>query len=340
MKSAFSRLSLIALAALCVASGAQAQSSVTLYGAIGLDLISVSKVYSGATSKSMVRLDDNAIVNSRIGFKGSEDLGGGLKGIFDLESSLGPDTGSGGGSAPTFWNRGAFVGLANDMGSIKFGRQWDVADDYMGNYFVFGYYAPFFFNGFGSLSNLYNNAVKITLGDMGGFQAGAFYSLGESATNTWAGNFLQVAATYTAGPFSIGGMYDTMKDPLGTGKKDDTYAIGASYDFGMAKLRLGYGQTDMETTLYKADLIDVGVDVPFSAMTGATVDFVKTSVKNSDNATEYLRFQGYYKLSKRTTLNANLIFLKNSGTASFAWYGTGFPGQKQNIVTAGITHAF
>ncbi len=344
MKSVSFRPSLIALAALCGAAGAQAQSSVTIYGAVGLDVLSASKVYNGTTTKSMVKIEDNAIVNSRIGFKGSEDLGGGLKAIFDLESSIAPDTGKTNGTA--FWNRGAFVGLAGDFGTIKLGHQWDAADDLMGNYFVFGYYAPFLLSGFYSLSNYYDNAIKYSTPNMGGFQAVAFYSLGEKTVSSSAGNLFQLAATYDAGPFSIGGMYDTTKDALGTGKTDTTYALGASYNFGMAKLRLGYSRADVEIgTPFKANLIDVGVDVPFSDMTGMTADFVKKDVKSSKDDFEYLRLQGYYKLSKRTTLNANVIFEKNKGNSAFAFVSelpgfAGMPGQKQTLLTLGITHSF
>ena len=100
MNAAFLRLSALTLAALATAHTAQAQSSVTLYGALGLDVISATKVYNGSATKSMVKLDDNAIVNSRIGLKGVEDLGGGLKALFNLESSVSPDTGA---ARSTFW---------------------------------------------------------------------------------------------------------------------------------------------------------------------------------------------------------------------------------------------
>ncbi len=329
---------LVAVAVLALCGAAQAQTSVTLYGALGLDVVSATNVYTGTSKKSQLRIDDNAIVNSRIGLRGIEDLGGGLNAVFGLESSVSPDTGT---ARSQFWNRGAFVGLSGGFGSIKFGHQWDVADDLMGNYFVFAYYSPFFFDGFGSLSNYYSNAIKYNSPKIGGFEGGLFYALGEKTVSGSAGNFAQAVGTYTAGPFSIGLVADTLKADDGSNNKNDMWAIGAAYNFGVAKLRGGFARADVEIGLvYKANLIDVGVDVPFSAMSGMSVDFVKKDVKSSDDDTEYVRLQGYYRLSKRTSLNTNLIFLKNSGNADFVWYGDGAPGQKQTIFTVGITHSF
>lgn len=344
MKNLISRHSLIAAAAIAAAGGAAAQSSVTIYGAIGLDVVSASKVYNATTgqSKSQLLIEDNAIVNSRIGVKGAEDLGGGLKAVFDLESSINPDTGRSRGTQ--FWNRGAYVGVEGGFGSIKFGQQWDVADDYFGNYMVFAYYSPFFFDGFYSLSNYYSNAIKYNSPNIGGFQGGLYYSLGEVPGKATAGRFFQGVATYTTGPFSIGLNVDSLKDTAGSGDTDDMWALGLAWDFGVAKARFLYARSDDEITTasrsaFKASLIDLGVDVPLGAFS-LSGDFVKKDVKDSPDDTQYFRFRGGYALSKRTSLNANLIFLKNSGAAKFVWYGAGKEGQKQNIFTLGITHSF
>ena len=336
MKPFSIRTSLVAAGVLAACGAAQAQSSVTLYGALGLDVVTATNVYTGATKKTQVRIDDNAIVNSRIGLRGIEDLGGGLNAVFGLESSVSPDTGS---ARSQFWNRGAFVGLTGGFGSIKFGQQWDVADDLMGNYFVFAYYSPFFFDGFYSLSNYYSNAIKYNTPKIGGFEGGLFYALGEKTVSGSAGNFAQAVGTYTAGGFSIGLVADTLKADDGSNAKNDMWAIGAAYNFGVAKLRGGFARADVGS-VYKANLIDVGVDVPFTDVAGMSADFIKKDVKSSDDDTQYVRLQGYYKLSKRTSFNTNLIFLKNSGNADFVWYGDGAPGQKQTIFTVGITHSF
>lgn len=354
--SLFTCSALAAAALLCMAGSAQAQSSVTIYGAIGLDVLSASKVYNPAlgTTKSVAKLEDNAIVNSRIGVKGVEDLGGGLKAVFDLESSIAPDTGA---ARSAFWNRGAYVGLAGDFGSIKLGHQWNVADDYMGNYFVFGYYSPFLMSGFFALSDYYDNAIKYNSPNWGGFEGGVYYSAGEKTVGKSAGQKIQGAATYTVGGFSIGLTAFQEKDPFGLYKGNSMYAGGLSYDFKVLKTRLGLASSEVNYLVpppgtsstnagaFKAKLFDVGLDVPIGAAAAMSVDYVKKDVDNSADGTGFTRVRASYALSKRTSLNANLIFSRNMGNANFAFVteGNGFaglPGQKQTLVTAGITHSF
>ena len=356
-----SRLSAITAASLLsIAGTAQAQSSVTLYGAIGLDVLSASKVYNPTlrTAKSVVKIEDNAIVNSRIGVKGVEDLGGGLKAVFDLESSVSPDTGKSNG---TFWNRGAYAGLVGSLGSIKFGHQWNVADDYMGNYFVFGYYSPFLMSGFGALSDYYDNAIKYNSPNWGGFEGGLYYSAGEKAGMKSAGQKIQAAATYTIGAFSIGLAAFSEKDPFGVFKGNSMYAGGLSYDFGVLKTRLGLASSEVNYSVinvgtppvavstgagaFKAKLYDIGVDVPITAAAAVSVDYVKKDVNDSADGTGFTRVRASYALSKRTSLNANVILSRNMGNANFAFVtdGNGFAGQagqKQTLLTAGITHSF
>lgn len=336
---------LLAAAALAAAAPAFAQSSnVTLYGIIGVDYINATKVFNAntGTQRTVNKLDDNAIVNSRFGLKGSEALGGGNSAIFGLEASVSPDTGR---VASTFWNRGSYVGLKGGFGSLTFGRQWDVADDYMGKYFVFGFYAPFLFADFAPLSNLYNNAVKYTSPVIGGFQGGAFYGFGEQPGSVSSNQVFQVAGNYDAGPLSLG--FSSYSDK-GTPSRLTMNSGGAAYNFGPLNVRLGFAAAKTVTAALpdvKSRLFDVGVDVPVTAAASASLDWVKRDLRDSPNDTSYVRLRGVYALSKRTSLNANLIFLRNTGTANFAFItdGNGFngaPGQKQRILTTGITHSF
>ena len=345
MKPLNFRLSLAAATLCALAFEAQAQSSLTIYGAIGLDVIAVSKVSNatGTTAKRMMKIDDNAIVNSRIGFKGVEDLGGGVKAIFDLESSISPDTGS---ARSAFWNRNAFVGVTGGMGTLKLGHQWNVSDDYMCSYFVCAYYSPFLMSGFYAISDYYDNTIKYTSPNYGGLEGAVSYTLGEKSASKTAGNKVQVALNYGSGPIGAGLVYFTEKDPVATGKSNTMVALGGSYDFGMAKARLGYAKAKVEyATAFKASLYDLGVDVPVSPAAGVSADYVMNNKSGSKDDTSFLRLRGTYALSKRTSLNANVIFLRNSGNAAFAFISeqagfAGIAGQRQTILTAGITHAF
>lgn len=340
------RLSALALATLLGMAGAAQAQNATIYGAIGLDVLSATHVYDGTKSGSVVKIDDNAIVNSRVGIKGGEDLGGGMKVSFDLESSINPDTGS---ARTAFWNRNAWVGLSGGFGSLRLGHQWNVADDYMCSYFVCAYYAPFLMSGFYALSDYYDNVIKYTSPNFNGLEGGVLYSAGEQAGKHSAGQKFQAAINYAAGPFGVGFVAFSEKNPTGATEGNTMYALGGSYDFGMLKGRVGfasaevkYGATDAP---FKAKLIDLGVDVPITTELSTSLDYVLKDKKDSPDDTYYVRGRATYALSKRTSLNFNLIYLKNKGDASFAFISgqggfAGEAGQSQTIVTAGITHSF
>jgi len=320
-----------------IASLAQAQQT-TVYGAIGTDVIYATGVAkTGGGSGSSLYVNDNAIVNSRIGIKGGEDLGGGLAAEFNLESSVSPDTGK---TNATFWNRNAFIGLKGGFGSVRVGHQWNVADDYMCGYFVCGFYAPFQFKEFYSLSDYYDNTIKYTTPNMGGLQGGVSYTLGEQAGKTSAGQKFQAAANYSSGAFGLGAVIFTQKSTTLPGT-DKMYALGASYDLGSAKLRLGYASAEVKIGGDdKGSVIDLGVDVPLSATTSVSADYVaKDMDKGAD--VDFFRVRGVYALSKRTSLNANFIVLKNSNGGNFAFVGGNTEVDKgQNLLSVGITHAF
>jgi predicted porin len=342
MKPTSFRLSALTAATLLVGqlglrTAAQAQTA-TLYGAIGLDLRYATGVAdANGKGKSVLAVQDNAIVNSRIGIKGGEDLGGGLKAEFDLESSVGPDTGSTNSAA--FWNRNAFVGLQGSFGTVRVGHQWNVADDYMCGYFVCAFYAPFLFSEFGSLSDYYDNTIKYTTPKFGGLEGGVSYTLGEVAGKSSKGQKFQAAANFSSGPLGLGAVIFSEKSKTLPGT-NTMYALGASYDLGPAKLRLGLASAEIKIGGDdKGTLIDLGVDVPLSATTSVSADYVLKDMDKADDVS-FLRLRGSYALSKRTSLNANFIMLDNSGTGTYGFVGSAEAGKGQTILTAGITHAF
>jgi predicted porin len=336
MKQASIRLSTLAAATLMAGMASAQAQNVTLYGAVGLDLRYATGIATAGKSKSVIAVEDNAIVNSRIGIKGGEDLGAGLKVFFDLESSVSPDTGA---ARTAFWNRNAFVGLSGGLGTLKIGHQWNVADDYMCGYFVCAYYAPFLMSGFYSLSDYYDNTIKYTSPNVGGLEGGVSYTLGEQAGKTTSGQKFQAAANYAAGPFGVGAVVFSEKGTAGG--TNTMYALGASYDMGPAKLRAGLATAEVKVGAdFKATLIDLGVDVPLSAAASVSADYVMKDVDSGGDDVSFLRLRGSYALSKRTALNANFIYLKNSGSGTYAFVGSTEAGKSQTILTAGITHSF
>ena len=125
---------LIALAVAGLASSAAlAQSNVTIYG-----IVDVAYTHSSSGSSKTTGIDSGGWSSSRIGFRGTEDLGDGLKAIFTLEYGITPDVNSGigpaSGAAPLGSSRQTWVGLQNNSGSIKVGRQNTLGKVYTDKY--------------------------------------------------------------------------------------------------------------------------------------------------------------------------------------------------------------
>ncbi len=125
--------SLLALAVLgAFAGAAQAQSSVTIYGIVDTGITYTSKVATGTGTGSKFAVNSGNIQGSRIGFKGVEDLGGGLSAVFQLETGFTNDNGGLQGSdavtSSNLFRRKSVVGLSGGFGTVLLGRQTDFED--------------------------------------------------------------------------------------------------------------------------------------------------------------------------------------------------------------------
>ncbi|WP_321783101.1 porin [Burkholderia pyrrocinia] len=211
-------LSTLSLALLGAAGAAHAQSSVTLYGVIDTSIAYVHG-NDGQGNNSWQMLSGN-LQGSRFGLKGAEDLGGGLKAIFQLENGFDPGTGKLG-QGNRMFGRQAFVGLeSSQYGTLTLGRQYDplvdlvqavTADNYFGSTFA----TP------GDVDNNDNslrvsNAIKYTSPVFAGFQAEAMYALGGVAGKTGAGQTWSVAAAYNNGPVGVAAGYFYANNPSPT----------------------------------------------------------------------------------------------------------------------------
>ena len=133
--------SLVVAAVLSALAGvASAQSTVTVFGVLDVNL---RHIRNGDTKDSQVGTD--GLNNSRLGFQGTEDLGGGLSAGFWLESALKPDTGT---TSAKFWHRRSTVSLAGGFGELRVGRHFTPTYTAVGDFDAFGD------SGVGSFSNL------------------------------------------------------------------------------------------------------------------------------------------------------------------------------------------
>ena len=199
-------LSTLSLALLSAAGAAHAQSSVTLYGAIdnGIQYVSNNQ------GKSQVGLADSTTIANRWGLKGTEDLGAGLKAIFQVESGFNVNNGTlyqGG----ALFGRQAYVGLSSDRyGTLTLGRQYDAVTDMVqpltGDAWAYLFATP------GDVDNndnsaRFNNSVKYVSPVISGLQFEGTYSLGGVAGSTGSGQSWSAGATYGIGGLSLAAGY-------------------------------------------------------------------------------------------------------------------------------------
>ena len=205
---------LLALAVLgSLSATAFAQSNVTVYGVMDLGLVSVS----GATASTNVataalpaysngkefKLRDGVNSGSRLGFRGTEDLGGGMSAMFVLEAGVLADTGASDQGGILF-GRQAFVGIKNEAGTLTFGRQY--APHYLA-FKAIDAMSDEFGGGAGILipnnGKRVNNAIRYATPTISGFSGELFYSLGEVTGNTTASSNRGATGTYSDGPLMV-----------------------------------------------------------------------------------------------------------------------------------------
>lgn len=336
---------LIALAVLGLTGGAAvAQSSVTLFGVLDAD---VKYVKTG--SLTVKKLDSGGLNTSRLGVRGTEDLGGGLKAGFWLESQVDTDTGvAGGGSA--FWGRRATVSLAGEFGEVRLGRNKTVSRLHLEDF------DPTSFTGLGSVSAVYSNLgsangtsfgradnlVSYSLpGNLGGFYGGVDVSAGEGV-GTNKGQSFRVG--YKGGPLHVSGAYASTSNAADTSKFKLT-SVGAAYDFGV--IRPSFSYTESKYLARKQEILTVSATAPLGqGQLWGSYTSAKTSGETgfATVGTPKLFALGYiYNLSKRTALYTTYSELKNDGTTRFALGGAPAAtanGLKSTGFDVGIRHSF
>ncbi len=227
---------LIALAAVA-ATSAFAQSTVTLYG-YGDIGIGQSIVATGATNKTQLNPNTADVGGIRFGMKGTEDLGGGLKANFQLESdTVNGDTGA---QAGGIFTRAAWFGLEGGFGAVQLGRQSRASLQAAPT--VFGWRGTSSQGQLGlrgtidtaggiSASSRYNAAIRYNTPTFNGFKASLQYVAPEDNSNV---SITDVTGVYANGPLTL-----AVASAKAQGNKSNNVVSG-SYDFGVAKVIAGY----------------------------------------------------------------------------------------------------
>ena len=332
---------LIALAIAGLASTAAfAQSNVQIYGAIDMGYSYRGDSFINGV-KSQSAIDSGISDGNRLGFKGTEDLGNGLKALFTLETGFLADTGfydgfAGGG----LFTRQALVGLASDsLGTVVAGRLYNPQYAFLTSIDPFGEgtvgtYLNVVGNdvsgGLAVIPRL-SNAVAYVSPTFSGFNVTAAYSSHGDVNSTQdrVGNgdnnnrVYGILPRYTNGPIDIGLNYHRINfgEDIGLGLDDlRNWTLGGSYDFGVVKLAAFYADTRIDPV--------AGDDLKIKNwMVGATVPFGKHAVKVSYNqskakvadvdGTSKQWAVGYnYSLSKRTSLYTAYADISNDQGAN------------------------
>jgi predicted porin len=319
------------LLALCVLGlssvGAHAQSTVQVYGLIDMSVGS-TKAPGG---KSVTAVDSGKMTTSFYGFSGTEDLGGGLSAQFKVEGFFRGDTGEQGRfNGDTQFARTASVGLSDKgLGSINFGRTTTqlfvatLAFNAFGDSFGYSpsirhYFSPATATG----DTGWSDSLSYASPTLAGFRFGTSVATKESATGVGNGGNWSAGLSYSAGPLAATVVYqDVKKDGAGAVQDTKTTQLGASYDVGVAKGFLQYGEVKNTSTNNRIDITGVGVRVPVGAGAFIAQYGVQDQRVGADRDTLSL---GYvHNLSRRSELYAVVMNDKVDGLSSGGGYSVG-----------------
>ncbi|MRW93549.1 porin [Duganella sp. FT80W] len=356
----------IAIAATAfVATAAHAQSNVTIYGIIDAAVETYTNADAAGNSVTRMPTLGGGMFPSRLGFRGSEDLGDGLKAIFQLENGFAPDTGAQ--NQNRLFGRQAWVGLQGKWGQLTLGRNYNMLNISTYDFDILG---PSQY-GLGSLDSFIPNGRSDNSlayrGTFSGVTLGATYSLGrdtstaggasgtscagESATDAIACREWSTMVRYDAQSFSLVGAFDRIYGGAGAANgltssdktdsrghiaaliKQDDWKVGAGW---IARNNQG------STTQPRSDLFYIGAAynvTPFFTLDGqiATLNY-----KATNNDSKQILIRGIYNLSKRSAVYVAAGHISNDGTAAVALSAGGSvgAGKASNGLITGIKHSF
>lgn len=358
--------SLLALAVLgAFAGAASAQTSVTIYGVI--DASVQYKDVGGTTGGETWSQSSGQMSGSRLGFRGTEDLGGGLSGIFTLENGFNVDTGEQGQSR--LFGRQAWVGLQGGFGSVRVGRIQtvaygaSVAVDPFGAANSHGSQRMFASGAYNSDPFLRaNNTLSYSTANYSGFTGTAAYSFGEKQDAFSANRTTQLGVSYVNGPinaqlshlrtnastdaiaFRAATLTSLQVDAKAASSTDVTSTlIGGSYDFGVVKPFAAYVDSKAEatvssvTTTTKVRNYLLGVSAPVGAAGTVLASWIRNDKRDVADGEEDQFSLGYvHKLSARTNAYTALSLNKAGKNG-----GVNAPNDEDaKLLSVGVRHSF
>jgi predicted porin len=350
-----SALALAVLAALSLNNSANAQTNVQVYGLIDAGVEAVD--HAGPNDHGMVRVISGGKNTSRWGFRGSEDLGGGLKAVFNLEGGILMDTGAADGA---LFKRQANVGLDGSFGRVVIGRSFTTTYDLVIKFDPLGFAPNYSWATSGNatgpskygMTTAFDNLIKYT-GTTGGFTYGATIGFGEQPGNAADSRKYAVGGSWVGGPLSLMASYEQINGNTvaATGNRDETSAfhLGAAYQAGSWRYQAGMRGYKLEsgkaaTPDVRADTYWLGITdvIGKVTLTGAVYHInTKNLPAAKDADPTMIVARAMYALSKRTDLYLVAAHAKaDHGQLVGLSRDDAGTGTTQSGVTAGIQHRF
>ena len=348
------------------AASAQAQSNVTIYGTVDAGVVSER----GAAAGNNTKVTSGVGSASRLGFRGTEDLGSGSKAVFVLESGIKADTGESD-VAGSIANRQSFVGIGNDSyGMVSLGRQKTTmykALGEVGDPFGLGYA--------GSAKNLFplagpntrtSNTIAYATPAIDGLSGEVTYSLGEQAGNAAAGRQFGLAVAYANGGLNARLVYnnrnsDVAGTPAAPAVNHDVghnTLLVANYDFGVLKAYFAYGQdrgfnsavlpnlnnpygyaVAPKATTDSADLL-MGATLPAGANGTIMTSYLRKQDKQYGQNASQLALGYSYAFSRRSSAYLAYAHINNRNGAGYTVGNDTEAGSGNAAFNLGIRHSF
>ncbi len=361
------------------ATAASAQSSVTLYGVIDAGFTYVQNERTSVTDPDAhgpaYRMTGGNLQGSRWGMRGAEDLGGGMKAVFTLESGFDVMNGHNDVNNKLF-NRQAFVGLSSDYGTLTMGRQYDSVVDYLGPLTATGSWGGTYFAHPGDNDNAnnsirMNNSVKYQSANYAGLSFSGLYAFSNQADGFAENRAYSVGAGYQAGGLKLGAAYlQTQGSNLNTsGAVQDgpfagnaavsetqrTWGVGGSYEFGPATVGLVYTQSRYQFAYGDGSIrfnnyeVNARYNLTPALAVGAAYTYtqaVESTLNAANTSSHWNQFglQADYALSRRTDIYAEGVMSAGGNGALIPTqvFGTNAPSSSRNqvVVTTGLRHRF
>lgn len=359
-------------ALLAAAPLAWSQSSVQIYGIVDAAVRHTTNE-GPAGDGSLTQMIGGGMSQSRWGINVTEDMGGGLRALANLENRFNTDTGA---QATTNYFQQSWVGLqSSSFGRVMLGRQYNVLFDVVTSTYASFPYSPYFdaFKpeiGF-SLGARASNMIKY-VAEYGDFRGGLQYSFDEDAPT--GGRTVGAYLRYATGGLSVGGAFQNYE--FGSGRKLDAWTLGGAYRIDKWYLNVGYGRNKLDggpltaatdlavlSSLWSGssvangnfggpaflaanqrDLATIGLGYQITPLLNLGAHYYRTKQSGptvaGDARADFFVFAADYALSRRTDIYAELDATRLKGEANLNGTTTSGGPKSRNGYTVGVRHRF